>query len=332
MDSDQAQGTLHGALCTAPLLTLHLCPALVSPQLELVVPIAVFWLFIWIRSNTTSDDPLKGIVDAVIPSASEQVMDYHNLFDSQGTTMSAFCNCFSGNYCVYVNTLADATGNWPDDDQLFQVGIFRTIPPAYSACGGQNGNGKSGKEIYATKSHLAVVANGNDATADKFKAYMTGMFPDAFTFADIVDFETDAELNSYLKGSEYSTPTETTKAIKFAVVFNAGYPTWDYTLRVNFTDPNSGIDGPPRAAVPPTEKRFNHATKQTGSNWGSVFETNSMDCNSVPCSSFYNVGGSNHLPLQQVVNDFILASTMSEKGLTPPISLLTSSFARYWCS
>ncbi|GMI52999.1 hypothetical protein TeGR_g8023 [Tetraparma gracilis] len=132
---------------------------------ELGLPVAVFALFIWIRSQ--SGDGEGGVVEAAVLESAQPVVSYDDLLGNYPP--SRVCGCYN-----------DCSEEW--SKFILQGSTGASI---FDVCDkrGCSSDGESA-DAYCRPSHMAVVggagvASGDDA-ADQFEAWITGKFPDTF--------------------------------------------------------------------------------------------------------------------------------------------------------
>jgi hypothetical protein len=134
------------------------------------VPILVFWLFSFIQSSATSTtDAADSVRPAAFSDKAAQIRDYNQILATQPTVLNPTCsNCWND----WENILRCS----PQDDGLFRTCNF------WDDCMAE------GQEISCSKSHMAVVDEGDTGAADAFISWMENRYPEVFEFAPIVKF------------------------------------------------------------------------------------------------------------------------------------------------
>mmetsp|Transcript_19382 Transcript_19382/g.36014 ORF Transcript_19382/g.36014 Transcript_19382/m.36014 type:complete len:1964 (+) Transcript_19382:180-6071(+) len=317
---------------------------------ELAVPIAVFYLFIYIRSTMPDKDALENqVLRMNLHQASDVITDYS---DWLSNLPNPVCSCHSDNtYCQLDTNGLDSNPFLSCDDwaAAWYGGQFCTFD-------GQNAS------AICEVNHMAIVEGASDGstkeTADAFNDFLTAKFGSFVSKYPIKRFSSEQELNSYIESFGYGLEgSAQEEKISMAITFNEGYPHWDFKVRLNFTS----TDGD--QAMPETTTNIDNTMKQSGE-WSklsaedlagpyvqylcgsdgmptydldglTIIPTGVQACKwdyygYISCGEAYSwtaPGGcsgayvkSGALTIQQMVSDFALNETLQKKGLTNPMA------------
>ena len=230
--------------------------------------------------------------DLLTGTASIQIMSYANLM-STSTPATASCRCYYDQY---------------SKKNMCQVQTWTGYPSSLMYCDATKCEFDGQPAVAFCKSKkLAILptVSGDadlDRTVEEFKEFLNALDPLTAGFVT-TQFKSQDDLEEYLAENLYST-SEDIDNIGAAIVWNKGYPDFDFTIRVNDTLYGELYAGD-MIPLPSTSSMFN-----TEKSLSAV--TQDGQCLNLGCPAIYAI--SDFLTYQQAALDYSVNALLDKTG------------------